>query len=82
MIRKFNCYFEVDVSGFDDDHLIECGFIPADTWGEAMDTLEEYYGTDLNCVNHLELFDVGIMAMPRDLARKVLKANDCLPKED
>lgn len=82
MIRKYNCYFEVDVSGFDFDHIIECGFIPADTYGEAMDYLEEYYGSDLNCVNHLELLDVGLMIMSKDMAREVLKANDCLPKED
>lgn len=83
MLKKFNCYFEADVCGFDDDHLIECGFIPANTYGEAMEALEQYYGTtDLNCVNHLELLDVGIMIMPKDLAREVLRVNDCLPKED
>jgi hypothetical protein len=82
MMKKFNCYFEVDVCGFDIDHMIECGFIPANTYCEAMDALEEYFGADLNCVSHLELLDVGIMTMPKDLARDVLKANDCLPKED
>jgi hypothetical protein len=82
VIKKFNCYFEVDVCNFDDDHVIECGFIPADTYGKAMFALEEYYGSDLNCVNHLELLDVSIMTMPKELARDVLKANDCLPKED
>ena len=82
MIKRFNCCFEVDVYSFDEDHVIECGFIPVDTYSEAMNALEEYYGSDLNCVNHLELFDVSIMTMSKELAREILRANACLPKED
>ena len=71
MLRKYTAVFEVEV-WYDNDPHIECGFYPADTFGEAMDYIEKYFGDELVAVKHLELIDVGMVTMDREIMQNLL----------
>ena len=70
-MRKYQAYFVVEI--WDGSASREdAGFVPADTFHEAMDYIEEYYGHELVVVKHLELLDVGLLVMTPGKAREVL----------
>ena len=71
MLRKYNAVFEVEV-WYDSEPHSECGFYPADTFGEAMDYIEEYFGDELVAVKHLELIQVGMVTMDRETMQNLL----------
>lgn len=70
-MRKYQAYFIVEIW---DGHKSreDAGFVPADTFHEAMDYIEEYYNNELSVVRHLELLDVGLLVMTPAKAREVL----------
>ena len=74
-MKKYVFLFEASI--YNGKLASECGFIPADTFGEAMGYLEKYYGDTLGKVQ-LECADVGIVGlitMDRETARKIWKDN-------
>ena len=70
-MRKYHAYFIIEVwDGCESRE--DAGFVPADTFHEAIDYIEEYYGEELSIVKHLELLDVGLLVMTPGKAREVL----------
>ena len=71
-----NCtiFFEVE-TWFDEEIRIECGFVPANSYAEAVKEIEEYFGDDLDGINRLEMVEGGLMLMQKDVARQVLTYN-------
>jgi hypothetical protein len=71
-----NCtvYFEVEM-WFDGDIRTECGFIPANSFAEAVKEIEEYFGDDLASFNRLEMLESGLVLMEKDVARRVREYN-------
>ena len=70
-MRKYQAYFIVEIWDGNESRE-DAGFVPADTFHEAMDYIEEYYGHELAVVKHLELLDVGLLVMTPSKAREVL----------
>lgn len=70
-MRKYQAYFIVEIWDGSESRE-DAGFVPADTFHEAMDYIEEYYGHELVVVKHLELLDVGLLVMTPGKAREVL----------
>lgn len=70
MLRNYTAYFVVN---YDDAGITkrEAGFYPANTFGEAMDYIEEFYGKELCWVERLELLDSPMMIMSPDIAEKI-----------
>lgn len=71
MLRNYTAYFVVEVCD-DEDFRKEAGFIPANTFGEAMDYIEEYYGNELSIVHHIELLDISVLTMTPEVAEEFL----------
>lgn len=72
-MKKYSFLFEVDV-WFDNNMATECGFISADTFSEAVNLLEEYYGDSLDKL-HLECSNASLITMSRETARKIWENN-------
>ncbi len=72
MLRKYMAYFVVECNGYDNDGYTDAGFYPADTFGEAMDYIEEFYGSELVVVKHLELLDTSLVVMKPEVAAEIL----------
>lgn len=70
-MKKYTAYFTVECCDCGDTYR-EAGFVPADTFHEAMDYIEEYYGSDLAVVNHLELLDTSMFTMSVDTAERLV----------
>ena len=63
--------YEVIIS-FDDKFYSESGMSFADDLAEAATILQEYYGSNLIAVQHLELFEeTSVIILPRDVVKKV-----------
>ena len=74
MLREYCAYFIVETC-FDNEVKEEAGFYPANTFGEAMDYIEEYFGDELCVVKHLELLDSSIMIMRPEVAKEIVSYN-------
>lgn len=72
-MKKYTFLFEAEV-WFDNNMATECGFISADTFSEAVNLLEEYYGDSLDKL-HLECSEAGLITMDRETARKIWENN-------
>ena len=72
MLRKHMAYFVVECNGYDNDGYTDAGFYPADTFGEAMDYIEEFYGSELVVVKHLELLDISMVYMKPEVAAEIV----------
>ena len=72
MLRKYMAYFVVECNGYDNDGYTDAGFYPADTFGEAMDYIEEFYGSELVVVKHLELLDTSLVVMNPETAAEIV----------
>lgn len=72
MLRKYCAYFVVETA-FDGETKEKAGFYPANTFGEAMDYIEEYFGDELCVVKHLEIVDSAMITMPVECAEKALE---------
>lgn len=72
MLRKCMAYFVVECNGYDNDGYTDAGFYPADTFGEAMNYIEEFYGSELVVVKHLELLDTSLIAMKPEVAAEIV----------
>ena len=70
-MRKYQAYFIVEIWDGNESRE-DAGFVPADTFHEAMDYIEAYYENELSVVKHLELLDVGLLVMTPGKAREVL----------
>jgi hypothetical protein len=70
-MKKYQAYFIVEIWDGHESRE-DAGFVPADTFYEAMGYIEQYYGNELSVVKHLELLDVGMLVMSPDKAREVL----------
>jgi hypothetical protein len=70
-MKNYIAYFVVEV--YDDEECRkDAGFIPANTFGEPMDYLEEYYGNELSVVHHIELLDISMLTMTPEVAEEFL----------
>lgn len=72
MLRKYMAYFVVECNGYDNDGYTDAGFYPADTFGEVMDYIEEFYGSELVVVKHLELLDTSLITMKPEVAAEIV----------
>ena len=72
MLRQFTAYFVVECSGYDSDTYTDAGFYPAKSFGEAVDYLEEFYGSELVVIKHLELLDTSMVVMKPEVAAEVV----------
>ena len=70
-MRKYQVYFVVEAWDGSESRE-DAGFVPANSFHEAMEYIEEYYGDELSIVKHLELLDVGLLVMTPAKAREVL----------
>jgi hypothetical protein len=70
-MKKYQVYFIVEIWDGHESRE-DAGFVPADSFREAMGYIEEYYGDELSVVKHLELLDVGLLVMTPGKAREVL----------
>ena len=71
MLREYCAYFVVEIC-FDNEIKEEAGFYPANTFGEAMDYIEEYFGDELCVVKHLELLDSSMLYMRPEIAKEIV----------
>ena len=74
MLREYCAYFIVEIC-FDNETKEEAGFYPANTFGEAMDYIEEYFGDELCAVKHLELLDSSLLYMRPEVAKEIVVYN-------
>ena len=74
MLRECCAYFVVETA-FDGETKEEAGFYPANTFGEAMDYIEEYFGDELCVVKHLELLDSSLLHMRPEVAKEIVTYN-------
>ena len=74
MLREYCAYFVVEIC-FDNEIKEEAGFYPANTFGEAMDYIEEYFGDELCVVKHLELLDSSMLYMRPEIAKEIVAYN-------
>ena len=70
-MKKYQAYFVVEIWDGNESRE-DAGFVPADSFHEAMDYIEEYYCNELSVVKHLELLDVSLLVMTPGKAREVL----------
>ena len=70
-MKNYLAYFIVELDR-DDDSKKEAGFHPANSFHEAVDCLEEYYGDDLIAIHHLELLSCSMMTMKPDEAANIV----------
>ena len=72
MLRQYTAYFVVECNGIDTDTYTDAGFYPAASFSEAVDYLEEFYGSELVIIKHLELLDTSLVAMKPEVAEEIL----------
>ena len=72
MLRQYIAYFVVECNGYDTDTYTDAGFYPAKSFGEAVDYLEEFYGSELVVIKHLELLDTSLVPMKPEVAEEIL----------
>ena len=73
MEKRFNAYFEATVI-YDDELHLECGFIPVDSFTEAMQIIEDYFGDQL-CAIKIDWMDGGLITMPKEVAKQIREFN-------
>ena len=81
------CAFSYEVVIFvDDKFYLENGMSFADSFAEAATILQDYYGSDLLSINHLELLDETlVILLPREVVKRVEIADEssfALPCDD
>ena len=70
-MKNHIAYFVVEV--YDGEEFRnDAGFLPANTFSEAMNCIEEYYGEELSVVHHIEFLDMSIMTMTPEVAEEFL----------
>ena len=72
MLRNYTVYFIVELYDGEECRK-DAGFVPANTLGEAMGYIEEYYGDELAVVHHLEILDASMLTMSVDTAEHLLE---------
>ena len=72
MLRQFTAYFVVECNGYENDTYTDAGFYPAASFSEAVDYLEEFYGSELVVIKHLELLDTSMVYMKPEVAAEVV----------
>jgi hypothetical protein len=72
MLRNYTAYFVVECSGYDNDAYTDAGFYPADSFSEAVKYLEDFYGSELVVIKHLELLDTSLMTMKPEVAAEIV----------
>ena len=72
MLRSYTAYFIVEVYDGEQSRK-DAGFVPANSFGEAMDYIEEYYGKELVIVHHLEILDISMLTMTVETAEHLLE---------
>ena len=71
MLRECMAYFVVEICVDGATHE-DAGFYPAKNFGEAVDYLEEFYGSDLVVIKHLELLDTSLVYMKPEVAAEIV----------
>ena len=72
MLRQYTAYFVVECNGYDTDTYTDAGFYPAASFSEAVDYLEEFYGSELVVIKHLELLDTSLVVMKPEVAEEIV----------
>ncbi len=71
------CSFSYEVMIFvDDKFYLESGMSFADSFAEAATILQEYYGSELMAIQHLELFEeTSVITLPREVVKNIEVSN-------
>lgn len=72
MLRQYTAYFVVECNGYDSDTYTDAGFYPAASFGEAVKYIEEFYGSELVVIKHLELLDTSLVVMKPEVAEEIV----------
>ena len=72
MLRQYTAYFVVECNGYDTDTHTDAGFYPVASFSEAVNYLEEFYGSELVVIKHLELLDTSLVVMDPDVAAEIV----------
>ena len=72
MLRQYTAYFVVEYHGIDASTYTSAGFYPADSFGEAVNYLEEFYGSELIVIKHLELLDTSLVDIKPEIAAEIV----------
>ena len=72
MLRQSTAYFVVECSGYDSDTYTDAGFYPATSFSEAVKHIEEFYGSELVVIKHLEFLDTNLVVMKPEIAEEIV----------
>ena len=70
----YTCLYKVECSfcASDENHkYTDCGVLYANTFAQAAEQLEDYYGCELEAITHLEMYDTPYLRLSEDLFEKV-----------
>ena len=70
-MKKYQAYFIVEIWDGDESRE-DAGFVPANTFHEAVEYIEEYYGNELVLFKHLEMLDISMLTMRPETADMLL----------
>ena len=70
-MKNYVVYFVVEIYDGEETRS-DAGFIPANTFHEAADYIEEYYGNELVLFKRLELLDISMLTMKPETAENLL----------
>ena len=70
-MKNYQVYFVVEIYDGENSRN-DAGFVPANTFHEAVEYIEEYYGSELVLFKHLELLDISILTMRPEIAENLL----------
>ncbi len=71
MLRNYMAYYVVEVCA-DGATYEDAGFYPAKNFSEAVAYIEEFYGSELVVVKHLELLDTSMVYMKPEVAAEIV----------
>ena len=71
MLRSYIAYYVVEVCS-DGSSYEDAGFYPAKNFSEAVCYLEEFYGSELVVIKHLELLDTSMVSMKPEVAAEIV----------
>ena len=70
-MKNYQVYFVVEIYDGEETRS-DAGFVPANSFREAVEYIETYYGNELVLFKHLELLDISMLTMRPETADLLL----------
>lgn len=70
-MKEYQVYFVVEIYDGEESRT-DAGFVPANSFHEAVSYIEKHYGNELVLFKHLEMLDVSILTMRPETADHLL----------